>query len=470
MLKFFLQYWMFAFTMFAAGAPAIGESGGADGTQGADLGGSESNDSISGDTTDSDGEQSSSDAESGILETVEEPDQQQQQERPEDKDTADLKGLVSKRLLALKKEAPELTAVFAKYPKVQEQVEAAFRRDMAYRELYPTVAEARQMREQFPNGMADVEQLQHEIGEVEQLDKNFYGRDAQGNYAGHSQLIQSWFQDDRNAMVSMFRTVPKEWARLDPDSYNEVMGSIVGSTLQRGEIPEWLGELIESSDDPKNLPAIKASLGKLLKWSQGFMKRKAEPSEDERRLTGQREQFQREQTERQQQDFTRFRQTFTTDSRRLQESIIRKHPAIAETLATKALPDAKKAEIVEKVRKAIENHLKSSRAFMSKLTPLYKAGNLAESLTLQKAQWSYPWVLNKFVRAVLAEETPNLVRQNRERTRGAATQSQRQPEKRGQQQQTQQRTGPYQDGGVWRKKDGSRFTTAEILRGLHLQA
>lgn len=48
-----------------------------------------------------------------------------------DKETTDFKGLVSKRLVALKKEAPELTAVFQKYPKVQEQVEAAFRRDMA---------------------------------------------------------------------------------------------------------------------------------------------------------------------------------------------------------------------------------------------------------------------------------------------------------------------------------------------------
>jgi len=480
MLKYFLHWMLFGATMFAAAA-GVNLAGGGAGDGGAgDIDGSSGGDpGASSDGTDGgDGSTGSGDdgldgelgGDPGAGDEDDQSGERQQQQDP-DKESADFKGLVSKRLLALKKEAPELTAVFQKYPKVQEQVEAAFRRDMAYRELYPTLAEARQMREQFPNGIADVEQLYGEIKEIEEVDRDFEGRDAQGNYTGHGRLVQNFFQRDRNAAISLFKTLPKEWARLDADSYNEVMGSIVGATLQRSEIPEWLTELRDSAKSAKQ-DGIAASLDKMIRWAQGFQKRKAEPSEDERRLEGQRQQFQRETTERQQQDFTRFRTTFTSDSRRLQESIIRKHPAIASTLATKALPEAKKAEIVEKVRKAIEGHLKSSRAFMSKLTPAYKSANLQECLNLQKAQWSYPWVLNKFVRAVLAEETPNLVRQNRERTRGAAPQSQRPPANRGQQQEkrTQERTGPYQEGNVWKKKDGSRFTVAELLRGLHLKS
>jgi hypothetical protein len=466
MLKYFVQWFLFGLTMFATSAVTVGggdggdvgfdssaDSGAATGSD-ADLGGDTGgglDDASAGDTS---GEVSA------------EQDQTAQRQPEVDKETADLKGLVSKRLLALKKEAPELASVFQKYPKVQEQVEAAFRRDMAFREIYPTVAEARAMREQFPNGMADVEQIYAEIAEVEELDKSFYGRDAQGNYTGHSQMIANLFSDDRDAAISLFRTLPKEWARLDPDSYNEVMGAIVGSTLQRSEIPEWLTELRDSAKEAKQ-DSLSASIDKMLRWAQGFLKRKSEPSEDERRLQGQREQFRRETQERQNQDFTRFKGTFFSESQKQQASIVRKHPAVAEMLTTKAISEEKKTEIVRKIQQKITEHLRTSRAYMTKLREAYNGANLQEALKIERAQWSYPWVLNKFVRSVLAEETPNLVRQNRERTRGT-TQVPRRPENRVETRQTE-RTGPYQEGGVWKKKDGTRFTTAEILRGLHLK-
>jgi hypothetical protein len=481
MLKHFLHYFLFAFTMFAAAAPAVGggdggagDGGGAGdrasgGDAGADLGlGDE------GGAGDGAGSGEEGDLDSALDGTGEEGEGDGEQRQPvqQDKDpeTADLKGLVSKRLIALKKEAPELTAVFQKYPKVQEQVEAAFRRDMAYRELYPTVAEARQMREQFPNGMADVEQLLTDVGEVEQLDKDFYERDPQGQYAGHNKIIQNMFQQDREAAVSLFRTLPKEWSRLDPDSYNDVMGAVVGATLMRAELPEWITELRDAAKAAKQ-DGIATSLDKMLRWATGFQKRKAEPTEEERRIQTQRADLDRTTAQRKQEDQTRFHQDFVAQSSRLQDSIIRKHPAVTEMLAVKGVTDAKKAEVIAKIRTAIQSHLKNSRAFMSKLRPAYNQGKLKETLDLQKAQWSYPWVLNKFVRQVMAQEMPNLVR-NPGARRSAATAAQRQPAKGGQEreQRSNARTAPYKENGVWHKKDGSRFTTAEILRGLHLNA
>lgn len=465
--------------MFAAAAGVGDLSGGGAGDGGAADDGASGSDAGAGDAGLGDGgEDGSRSADEGADDSLGELDadadeqgDQQRQQQDQDKESADFKGLVSKRLLALKKEAPELTAVFQKYPKVQEQVEAAFRRDMAYRELYPTVAEARQMREQFPNGMQDVEQLYTEIGEVEQLDKNFYGRDAQGNYNGHGTLIQNMFTEDRAAAVSLFKTLPKEWARLDPDSYNEVMGTIVGATLQRSEIPEWLTELRDAAKTAKQ-DGLAASLDKMLRWSQGFMKRKSEPSDDERNLQAQREQFRRETDERKNQDVNRFKTSFFSESKKQQQSVVRQHPAVAAMLRTKAIPEQKKAEIVSKIQTAILNHVKTSRSYMTKLRAAYNAGNLQDTLKVEKAQWSYPWVLNKFVREVMAVETPNLVGQNRERRRGAAAQSQRPPVNRGREKEQvrNERTGPYREGNVWKKKDGSRFTTAEILRGLHLQS
>lgn len=471
MLKHFLAYFMFAFTMFAAGAPAVGgggagDAGGGAGDAGAggDDGGEGSGDDA-GDLGDDGGEGAGDD----LGEELGEDGQPKQPERKLD-ETGDFKGLVSKRILALSKESPKFAEAIKENPKLRDTIEASFRRDMAYRELYPTVAEAREMREQFPNGIADVQQLFSEVEELGQVDVNFTSRDPQGNYSGHTALIQDMFTQDRGAAVALLRTIPKEWARLDSESYNEVMGNIVGATLVRAEIPEWLTELRDAAKEAKQ-PALAQSLEKMLRWSQGYLKQKSAPSEEERRLEGQREQFRREQGERQQQDFTRFKTSFFQESEKLQQGIIRKHPAMAATLQQKSLSDQKKKEIVTKVQQRIREHLKSSPAFMKKLTPLYNSGKLKESLDLQQAQWSYPWMLNKFVRQVLAEETPGLVRQNRERVRGGQPQTQRQPVKQGQQQgqDKTKRTAPYQEAGVWRKADGTRFTTAEILRGLHLK-
>ena len=476
MLKYLLHYLLFGMTMFAAADVAVG--GGGDGGAGGGDAGGDAGGAHSSDVEDVGGTADSGRDVGTVGDDVDQPgldddtagsrDQARPDAQEVDKETGDLKGLVSKRLLALKKEAPELTQIFQKYPKVQEQVEAAFRRDMAYRELYPTVAEARSMREQFPNGMADVEQLLTDVSEVEQLDQQFYQKDTQGNYSGHAAIVQNMFQDDRDAAVSLFRTLPKEWARLDPDSYNEVMGQVVGATLQRAELPEWITELRDAAADPANLPSIKASLDKMLRWASSFQKRRAEPSEDERRLQGQREQFRRETEERAKSDLTRSKQTFFAESQKQQKAIVRNHPSITAMLQSKNLTDLKKNEIIEKIQTKIRDFVKTTRGY-KKLAGAYHAGNASEALKLEKAMWSYPWILNKFVRTVMAEETPNLVRQNRERTRGAA-QLQRRPETRQTQQHREEHTAPYQVGKVWHKKDGSRFTTAEILRGLHLQS
>jgi hypothetical protein len=460
MLKQLLNWFLFAFTMFAAGAPAVGDAGGGadgaivdtgagDGTGAEDIS-SEGAETV--DTTSGEGESVSATTEENL----------QTQERPEDKDTADFKGLVSKRLVQLKKDAPELASVFQKYPKVQEQIEAAFRRDMAYRELYPTLAEARQIRERFPNGLADVQELEGELESVEALDNNFYTRDERGEYPGHRTLIENLFSDDRAAAVALFRQLPKEWARLDRESYNDVFGGIVGVTLANIRADEYLQEISELAKDN---PQIKKLSDRLLAVVNGFLQEKPAPSAEERRLEEERQRFQREKDQRQQQDFSRFKNTFFAESDKLQRAIILKHAAIQELFKSKAIPETKKNEIVKKVQTKIREQLRNSRAFMSKLNPAYRSGDLQKSLDIQKVQWSYPWVLNKFVRQVMAEETPNLVRQNQQRTRPAASATQRPAAQRGQVQTREQHTEPYKENGQWYSKEGRRLTTSEILRG-----
>src|SRR5579864_7196592 len=105
---------------------------------------------------------------------IETPEREQETTpEKEEPELSEFKGAVSARLRSIVKQAPELGQVFQKYPKLQEQVEAVFRRESALREIFPTVAEARMMRDQFPNGQADVQALLEDVQEIEQLDKSF---------------------------------------------------------------------------------------------------------------------------------------------------------------------------------------------------------------------------------------------------------------------------------------------------------
>lgn len=467
LLNKLLHYFLFGTMMFfAAGAPPVvgageGEGGGDPGDLGGDFGGEGELPSDPADPAD---------VPAGADETDPidaDPDDQPDQKPPqkvEDPETSDFKGQVSRRLLALKKEAPELTQIFQKYPKIQEQIEASFRRDMAYRELYPTLAEARQMREQFPNGLQDVESLLGEVNQLSEIDNQFYNKNAEGVYEGHAQLLDSMFREDREAAVSLFKTLPKEWARLDRESYNEVMAAVVGSTLAGIRAPQYLQKIANLGKDN---PQIKELADELLETIMGFSAEKPQPSEQDRKLQADRAQFAREKKERDVADRNNFRRSFLSESGKVEQSVIKSHPSIKTMLAQKNISESKKVEIVSKVKEKIKAHLKASGSFMKSLNAAHNAGKLQESLDVIKKGWSYPWVLNKFVRQVLNEETPNLVRQNREKGRPTTQVPSRKPAPSGER---KERTAPYQEGEVWYKKDGTRFTISEILRGLHEQA
>lgn len=462
LLKWLLNHFLFAGTLFfAAGAPALTDTGA--GPAGETGGGDSSGDETAAGDIGYDGDAAADDV---PLEGADETKSEvvASKEEPE---ISEFKGLVGQRLVALKKQAPELAQVFQKYPKVQEQIEAVFRREAALRDVFPTVAEARQMRETFPNGLADVQTLQESVQQLEALDKDFYTRDVEGNYAGHAQLLNNMFTDDREATVNLFKTLPKEWARLDRDSYNEVMGQIVGATLIQKGIPEYISDLVDSAKEAKQ-DGLANSLGKLLNWANGYTKEKPQPSPEEQRLSQDRAKFSRETQQRAQADAQQFARSYVAESKKLQLDIINKHPAMVRLANVKTITEGKRAEIAEKIRANTEKFLGKSPSFMKKLTPAFHGRNLQETISLQKAAWSQQWLLNKMVRDVLRVETPAMIEGNREsvRRRTGAPPS-KAPVKTSSQVTPK---GPRQVGGIWYKPDGSRFTTAEILAGKHQQA
>ena len=389
-------------------------------------------------------------------ETPAEKPPEKQEELPE------FKGTVSARLKELDKRAPGLAAHLNKFPQVRDAIAATFRREAAFRELYPGgLQEAAELREAFPRGMEDVKQVMSEIDEVGQIDQAFYTRDAQGNYPGHAQFIENLAKQDKDATIALLRRTPNEWHKLDPDSYNEVFGAILYQTLGQERVLEHLEVGEEIAKELKN-PELNKWMASLKGWTERYSpKRAKEPTEEERRFRAEREEFARQKGERDKEETGRFQQTLHGESYKFAQNLVGAHPAIKNL--PKTIPAAKKQEIITKVAKRIGAHLDKTRPFRAAFDAAYNARDIKAALEAQKQYWT-GWLLNKYVRTVLAEETPGLVAGSQARPgakpaaaakpgngRAAAPKAFQGPDKR------------------WYKPDGTAFTTQEVLRGAHLQ-
>ena len=388
----------------------------------------------------------------------------------EEPELKDYRTTASARLRGMVKIAPKLAEVFKEAPQLQSMIEGIIRRETAMREIFPTVAEARAMREQFPSGQADVQALLEDVREMEDIDKSFDDRGQDGSYPGHEKLIDNFFQRDKEAAVSLFKTFPKKWAQLDRESYNEVMGKVIGATLASREIPEYLSELAEAAKEAEQ-PALEQGLRKLLGWAQSYTSEKPKPTAEEERLTADRKAFERTRNETQKTEQQRFHSTFVAEARKLQLSTIESHRAVQRLQKVQALSAERKKEIVESIRKEGEQFLAKSTSFMRKLRASYNARNTQDIANLQKAAWSQPWFLNMIVRKVFNKEIPSMVQNNREaaaRRTGTPQRSGTPARKLGD---TTKQTpkGPRQIGGRWYRENGTAFTTAEVLAGKHLQ-
>lgn len=469
MLKL-IQFLLFGFLgfSFAAGAPPLtdvgagaADAGSGDPGDGADGAG----DLDLGDPDPAGDPAPSAEADDDIFSDPKPEPVAQPQQPTEEQDVANYAGMVSGKIRAMVKAAPELGQVFQKYPQLKNEIEARFRREAAFRDAFPTVAEANQMREHFPNGLADVQALQSDVQQLEALDKDFYSRDAEGHYSGHPKILSNMFTDDREAAVSFVKSIPKEWARQDPDSYNEVMGRIVGSTLQQGGIPEFVSDLITAAKEAKQ-DGLAASLGKLLNWANGYTKDKPAPSQDEQRLQTERQNFKRETSQRDKEEGSRFHQNFLGESRKLQLGVINNHPAMKRLEKVTTISAEKREQIASKVRVKMEQFLAKSPSFMRKLKPAHASRNLNETINLQKAAWSQPWLLNKMIRDVLRVETPAMVQNNRDTAARRSGQPVRPA--RPANNAAPGKKGPYQENGRWYRENGQPFSGAEILSGKHL--
>jgi len=381
-------------------------------------------------------------------------------EKPEE--LAEFQGTVSARLKELDKRAPGLSAHLNKFPQVRDAIAATFRREAAFRELYPGgLQEASELREAFPRGMEDVKQVLGELDEIGQLDGAFYTRDAQGNYPGHMQFIENLAAQDKDATIALLKRTPGEWAKLDPESYNEAFSGIIHRTLETDRVYEHMEILEDIAKELKN-QELSTRVGQLQNYLSRFGPKKAkEPTEAERKFNAEREQFRREQGERAKEEGERFGQSVHAEAYKFAQERVGAHQLIKNL--PKTIPAAKKQEIITKIAKWIGAHLDKLRPFKAAFTAAWQARDMKAIQEVQKNYWT-PWLLNMYTRKVLSEETPGLVAGSQARP-GAKPAPKPAPSGK-----PAGRTKSYQGADHrWYDKNDRPFTTAEVLRGKHLE-
>jgi hypothetical protein len=345
-----------------------------------------------------------------------EGEQPETAEQPETKeeDLSEFKVPVAARLQALAKSSPLFAQAMNENPKLADSLAATFRREEGFREQFSTVAEAREMREMFPRGAEDAQQLVAEIEEVAELDGLYYSNDP----VSHEQFIRNLHEQDPKTFRSLLSTLPQVWAKLDPDSYQKVFSGILGATFESEGLPAFVQSLRQAAE-AGDVEKVKGFANELSGWLDRFTpkaKKTLDPREQEL------ERRQKELDDRDRAASTKQREAFNASF--TQSEVKNQTDAIQKLIGAKlpkTLSEARRTRITEDIRAGMVKYLGSSRPFMRALKAAFDEGDMNKALAISKSAWSR--LLPGVARRVLNEETQTIVQGNREtveRKRAAA--------------------------------------------------
>lgn len=327
-------------------------------------------------------------------------------DKPEDRaeELQEFKGNAAAAIRELCKAAPGLQQLLAKYPAVANKIGMLARRDAALRDQNVTVAELKEYRERLPNGLQDLNTIEQELGELGQIDEAFYGRRG-------ADLIAHMHKADPEAAIALFREMPKEWARLDPQSYDEVFSSIMASTFARDRVAEYALRAYNRAKEAGDRETQEDAAA-LWNYFHKFGKKREEDSPEAQLLREERSRLDADRRKGEEADTQRFRQTYLDRAVPWQQKMVRENPVFKKLPAS--VSEAKKGRMVDAICTGIAKHLQKSRSFWSQFSDAYRARDLNRLMQVERGTQGWqPWIVNMYVRKVLAEETPGLIEGNR---------------------------------------------------------
>ncbi len=126
------------------------------------------------------------------------------------------------------RDAPEWMKPLLADAKVGREVQALWNEHQAYREAFPTIAEARAVKELFPGGAQEARSAMARVAEFDRIDDAYFGADARGQ----AQLATYLLETNPRAFENMLAAATRVLAERAPVAYRELADRLAAAAAK----------------------------------------------------------------------------------------------------------------------------------------------------------------------------------------------------------------------------------------------
>jgi len=130
--------------------------------------------------------------------------------------------------------APEWLAAHFADAQVGVEAQRLWDTHQAYREIFPTVAEARAVKELFPGGAVEATQLAAQAQDINRLDAAYFSAEPRAQ----AQLAEHLLRDNPRAFQAMLRHSAEVLARRDPQGFQQLAEQLANHSREIGRDAE----------------------------------------------------------------------------------------------------------------------------------------------------------------------------------------------------------------------------------------
>ena len=149
-------------------------------------------------------------------------------------------------------------------PEIKPELQRLWDQHQAFREIFPTVAEARAVRELFPGGAADAKAVLSKAREMEQSDQLFFSRDP---YA-QRELAANMLAMDPQAFGAMLKVSSDLVREKQPELYQAFTSGLATQALAGEGFHEHLGMIAQALEN-NDLHSLQRLASQLVQWVSG---------------------------------------------------------------------------------------------------------------------------------------------------------------------------------------------------------
>ncbi len=257
-------------------------------------------------------------------------------------------------------------------PKIGREAQRLWDTSAAYREAFPTVAEARAVKELFPGGAEEARAVHAKANALDEADEQFVSGDPEAQ----TQLATEWYDDNPEAFTRMVSVSAKLLAEREPEAYQQLTSQIFLGTLQRENFDKRV-ELLREALEKNDAGALKALVGNLVGWAQqkgiaGDPAKTGHISPERQVLERERQELTRQRQEleaRAYQGFEQAAQTAVQGS--IQQSI---QGTVANVLKDAPFTDAGRKRIAEEVFRTVDEKLRADKGLTRQYAAIVRPG------------------------------------------------------------------------------------------------